>query len=140
MGEARFDFFLAPTHDKRVHPERRLPTGTETMGRVAIDVIDREYSATVNARVRSGPGTEHKTIETLSRGERVWVTGKVKESNWYQVELDTGVAYIFSRLLEPVTTTSAAPSRATGISQPPPRIRKSMGWQRYGPGGQFCSQ
>jgi hypothetical protein len=76
----------------------------------------------------------------FNRGERVWVTGKVKESNWYQVELDTGVAYIFSRLLEPVTTTSAAPSRATGISQPPPRIRKSMGWQRYGPGGQFCSQ
>jgi formylglycine-generating enzyme required for sulfatase activity len=113
-------FFLSPTRGKRPKPERRLPPGTETMGRVAIDVIDREYRTTVNVRVRRGPGTEHKTIKTLSRGERVWVTGKVKDGNWYQVELDTGMAYIFARLLEPVTTTSAAPSRATGISQTPP--------------------
>jgi formylglycine-generating enzyme required for sulfatase activity len=113
-------FFLAPTRSKRLRSKRQLPAGTEKMGRVAIDVIDREYRTTVNARVRSGPGTEHKTIKTLSRGERVWVTGKVKETNWYQVESDTGVAYIFARLLEPVTARITTGSKPPGISQPPP--------------------
>jgi uncharacterized protein YgiM (DUF1202 family) len=102
-------FFLVPTRSKRPKPEHRLPPGTETMGRVAVDVINREYSATVNVRVRRGPGTRYKVLKTLKRGERVLVTGKVKNRNWYQVKLGTGVAYIFARLLEPVTATNAAP-------------------------------
>ncbi len=96
-------FFLSPTGGTGPKPERQLLAGTETMDPMALDVIEREYKATVNARVRSGPGTTHKTIKTLSQGDRVWVTGKVKDKNWYQVELATGAAYIFARLLEPVT-------------------------------------
>ncbi len=99
-------FFLSPTAGIPPKPQRPLLAGTETLGSTAIDTIEREYKATVNARVRSGPGTAYQTIKTLSQGDRVWVTGKVKDKNWYQVELTTGVAYIFARLLEPVEATS----------------------------------
>ncbi|MCP4410405.1 MAG: SUMF1/EgtB/PvdO family nonheme iron enzyme [Gammaproteobacteria bacterium] len=113
-------FFLSPTAGIPPKPQRPLLAGTETLGSTAIDTIEREYKATVNARVRSGPGTAYQTIKTLSQGDRVWVTGKVKDKNWYQVELATGVGYIFARLLEPVTATTTAGSKITGISQPPP--------------------
>ena len=95
-------FFLSPVGRIAPKPERQLPAGTETMDPMALDVIEREYRATVNARVRSGPGTAYETLETLRRGDRIWVTGKVKDKNWYQVELATGTAYVFARLLEPV--------------------------------------
>jgi formylglycine-generating enzyme required for sulfatase activity len=104
-------FFLSPTGGIPPKPERPLPAGTETMDPMAIDVIEREYKATVNARVRKGPGTAFETIKTLRQGDRVWVTGKVKDKNWYQVELTTGVGYIFARLLAPITV---------GTSKPPP--------------------
>ena len=132
-------FFLSPTRGKRLKQKRQLPAGTETMGLVAIDVIDREYRATVNARVRSGPGTEHKKIKTLSQGERVWVTGKVKESNWYQVELDTGVAYIFARLLEPVEAISVARSIGNNVTptaraqEKGHKIKDQLGSAGFGP-------
>jgi hypothetical protein len=113
-------FFFNPNYtpdDHDVKPE--LPPDAEQQGVSLTEEIDREYMATTNVRVRRGPGTRYKVLKTLKRGERVWVTGKVKETNWYQVELDTGVAYIFARLLEPVTARIITGSKPPGISQPP---------------------
>jgi hypothetical protein len=103
-------FFFNPNYTPDDHDGKpELPPDVEQQGVSLTEEIDREYMATTNVRVRRGPGTRYKGLKTLKRGERVWVTGKVKESNWYQVKLGTGVAYIFARLLEPVIATSAAP-------------------------------
>lgn len=98
-------FFLAPRGGRRPKPEQPLPADTETLDSMAIEVIERYYNTTVNAQVRSGPGKAYETIKTLKQGERVWVTGKVKDKQWYQIKLANGVAYVFAELLRPVVET-----------------------------------
>ncbi len=98
-------FFLSPGGRPIPDKPQSLPSGRQTLGpgqpRYEVEEIDREYRATTNVRVRSGPGTHHKGLKTLKRGERVWVTGKVAGKPWFQIEGDTGAAYIFSRYLQP---------------------------------------
>ena len=111
------DFFFLSPGGRPIPPKpSTLPSGKQTLGlgqpRYEMEEIDREYMATTDVRVRSGPGTHHKGLKTLKRGDRVWVTGKVAGKSWLQVEWDTGVGYIFSSYLKP--TESSPPA----ISEP----------------------
>jgi paraquat-inducible protein B len=65
------------------------------------DLAPATYTVTTASHVRAGPDTTYPVLTTLSEGTTVPVTGKVQDQNWYRVEVDDGVGYVWSKLLEP---------------------------------------
>jgi uncharacterized protein YraI len=65
------------------------------------DLAPATYTVTTASHVRAGPDTTYPVLTTLSEGTTVPVTGKVQDQNWYRVEVEDGVGYIWGKLLEP---------------------------------------
>jgi uncharacterized protein YraI len=76
-----------------------------------------------NGRVRKGPSKDYEVIRTLSKGDAVQVTGKVKEADWYQVEIDNEKLYISGSLLSDTkpsdNNTTTTPSQTTPSTDTP---------------------
>jgi hypothetical protein len=81
-----------------------------------------------DGRVRKGPSKDYEVIRTLSKGDAVQVTGKVKEADWYQVEIDNEKLYISGSLLSdtkpsdndtPTTPSQTTPSTETPSTETP---------------------
>jgi formylglycine-generating enzyme required for sulfatase activity/TPR repeat protein len=67
--------------------------------------LNRQMSATKNAIVRSGPGTSHDRLTSLSSGDHVDVTGNTKDGEWYRVALAEGrIGYVLKNFLEELRT------------------------------------
>ena len=82
----------------------------------AIEPFDRTMELTTNANVRAGPSKRYEVLEVAAIGERVRVTGKVKDRNWVQVERPQGeiydVAFIYAPLLrDPQPSSHGEPGR-----------------------------
>lgn len=59
------------------------------------------YRVQRNSNVRSGPGTDYAVMDTLRRGERVAVVGRVKGQDWYMVaDGGLGSGYVHGSLLK----------------------------------------
>jgi uncharacterized protein YgiM (DUF1202 family) len=75
-------------------------------------------TASVNANVRSGPGTDYGVIGALQASENARVSGRNADSSWWQIEFQGGVGWIAD-----VVVTANAPAREASVvsaSAPPP--------------------
>ncbi|MDE6912760.1 MAG: SH3 domain-containing protein [Lachnospiraceae bacterium] len=50
-------------------------------------------------RIRKGPAIDYEVIGTLNERQEVTVTGKVTETNWYQILINTEKGYVRGDLL-----------------------------------------
>lgn len=75
-----------------------------------IDLISATYVASTSSNVRGGPGTDYRSVGSLSSGQRVQVVGKVQGSDWYLISEDGEAnGFVSSRLLSPVPAAQQAP-------------------------------
>ena len=83
-----------------------------------LDLIGANYSATANANLRGGPGTDYKTVGSIGKGDLVEVIGQVQGEPWYMVGTNhVGTGFVHKDLLSPVPAESQAPqSSATQIA------------------------
>ncbi|TAN58872.1 MAG: hypothetical protein EPN20_15840, partial [Magnetospirillum sp.] len=65
-----------------------------------LEALDREMVAGRKASVRESPEAKAKLISTLSEGDSIQVTGKVKGENWYAVSRKGQHGYVVSDTLE----------------------------------------
>lgn len=80
-----------------------------------IDLIGATYVAETSSNVRGGPGTDYRTVGSLSSGQRVQVVGKVQGSDWYLISEDGAAnGFVSTRLLTPVPTEQQAPTSPAG--------------------------
>ena len=97
-------------------PERVAPAIAK------IEDLDRLMYVQERANFRAEPATSGALVATLDTGTEVQVTGKVAESDWYQVHLEGGdPAFVWQPLLgpdAPEVDVSALPDAAA--SGPPP--------------------
>lgn len=63
--------------------------------------IHETYVARCTSNVRAGPGTQYHVIDQLHDWERVYVVGKVKGRNWYEVRVGHRHGYVYAPLLRP---------------------------------------
>ena len=70
--------------------------------------------------VRSGPGTDYEKLGALAVNTEVTVTGKDKESGWYQIEYEETVGFVSDAYLgeEKVEVTIAPNSTVEQTSEP----------------------
>jgi formylglycine-generating enzyme required for sulfatase activity len=67
----------------------------------AIEDMDAEYKVLKNARLREQPDATSKNLGTLKQGDRVIVTGRVIDSDWYRIEsMDGKSGFVFGKLIE----------------------------------------
>jgi formylglycine-generating enzyme required for sulfatase activity len=69
-----------------------------------LDALDREMVAGRKASLREAPEAKAKLIASLSEGDSVQVTGKVKGENWYAVNRKGQTAYVVTDTLEEPAT------------------------------------
>lgn len=75
---------------------------------------------TTNLNVRSGPGTNYSVIAGLSADSRVPIVGRNANSEWWQVELQSGsTGWLYASLVT-VEGASAEVALVTDIPTPPP--------------------
>lgn len=88
-----------------------------------IVLMDTVLFAQRDVNVRSGPGTDYDKVGALSVNTEVTVTGQDKESGWYQIEYEDGVAFVSDSYLgEDKVVVSTAPTTSAdtpGSSNPP---------------------
>lgn len=75
-----------------------------------IDLIGATYMASSGSNVRGGPGTDYRSVGSLSSGQRVQVVGQVQGSDWYLISEDGAAnGFVSTRLLSPVPAEQQAP-------------------------------
>jgi len=75
-----------------------------------IEDMDIQYRVVTNANVRGQPSSRAERVGQLDAGDRVHVSGRVKDRNWYRVELSDGTTgFVYGELLREA---AAAPSPA----------------------------
>ena len=97
----------------RARAARYKDTGPEPAQAPAasVDDMDVYYDVVTKANVRSQPSPRSGRVGELDKGQRVHVTGRVRDKNWYRVELAGGASgFVFGELLrEPSKTAPPAP-------------------------------
>jgi len=83
-----------------------------------VDVMDQEFIALKSANVREMPSTRSQKVGRLASGTVLTVTGKTKDSNWYQVEKPDGSeGYVYAPLLEDAATYNNRKSDSARLAQ-----------------------
>ena len=87
-----------------------------------IEEMDIQYEVVTNANVRKQPSSHAERVGELSRGDRVHVTGRTEDKNWYRVELAEGATgFVYGELLrEPVAAPAPAPKPEPAAATPAP--------------------
>jgi formylglycine-generating enzyme required for sulfatase activity len=66
-----------------------------------IEDMDAEFRVLKNARLREEPDASSENLGTLKQGERIIVTGKVSDSDWYRIETSDGKSgFVFGKLIQ----------------------------------------
>ncbi len=69
----------------------------------SVEDMDAEFKVLKNARLREQPDATSKNLGTLNAGNRIIVTGKVTDSDWYRIETTDGRSgFVFGELIEEV--------------------------------------
>ena len=97
---------------------------------LAIEDMDIHYEVVTNANVRKEPSSRAERVGELNRGDRVHVTGRIPDRNWYRVDLAGGTTgFVYGELLresvaaappKPATAPAAAPQAAPPAVKPAP--------------------
>jgi len=76
-----------------------------------VEEMDIQYEAVSNANVRKEPSSRAELVGGLKHGDRVHVTGRTQDRNWYRIDLAGGTTgFVYHALIrEPVTAPSPAP-------------------------------
>ena len=75
--------------------ERSAAAGPE------IEDMDAEFKVLKNARLRGEPDAASENLGTLKQGDRIIVTGKVRDSDWYRIETGDGKSgFVFGKLIQ----------------------------------------
>lgn len=92
-------------------------------GTPEIEPMQAEFDVVVAANLREGPSLAASILETVPKGERLLVTGRVVGQNWYQVRIRNGAtAYVSSNLLrERPAAAPKEPKAAPQVAVVPPR-------------------
>ena len=85
-----------------------------------VEIMDVQYEAVTRANVRKGPSSHAELVGGLNRGDRVHVTGRTQDRNWYRIDLPGGsTGFVYHTLIqEPVTAPSPAPAVAKTPAPP----------------------
>jgi formylglycine-generating enzyme required for sulfatase activity len=69
-----------------------------------VEEMDVQYEAVTKANVRKEPSSRAELVGGLERGDRVHVTGRTQDQNWYRIDLAGGITgFVYRTLLkEPV--------------------------------------
>jgi hypothetical protein len=98
-------------------------TSEEETEDYTVEALNTTMYMNNNGRVRKGLSKDYEVIRTLSKGDAVQVTGKVKEADWYQVEIDNEKLYISGSLLSDTkpsdNNTTTTPSQTTPSTETP---------------------
>ncbi len=88
--------------------------------------MDIQYEVVTNANVRKQPSSRADQVGQLSRGDRVHVTGRVQDRNWYRVELADGTSgFVYGELLResiavPAPSPAPVPKPEPPVARPAP--------------------
>ena len=76
-----------------------------------VEEMDIQYEAVTNANVRKEPSSRAELVGGLKHGDRVHVTGRTQDRNWYRIDLAGGTTgFVYHALIrEPVAAPSPAP-------------------------------
>lgn len=86
-----------------------------------IESMDREMVAAANANVRERPDSTSPVLSRLKQGDRADVTGKLRDENWYRVQLAGGrIGYVYGELLRPPPAIPVAAAAASAVPPRPP--------------------
>jgi formylglycine-generating enzyme required for sulfatase activity len=79
-----------------------------------VEKMDVQYEAVSNANVRKEPTSRGELVGGLNRGDRVHVTGRTQDKNWYRIELaGGGTGFVYHELIrKPAALPSPPPARA----------------------------
>jgi formylglycine-generating enzyme required for sulfatase activity len=88
--------------------------------------MDVQYEAVTNANVRKEPYSHAELVGGLNRGDRVHVTGRTQDKNWYRIELaGGGTGFVYRELiLAPAALPTPPPARAPAPSPKPAAATK----------------
>ena len=75
-------------------PAAPLPPTSPVDQALVVDRFRAPYVLVVGANLRSGPGVDAVKTGSLPEGTRVWVTGKVRDRDWYRVGPETHPSFI----------------------------------------------
>lgn len=81
------------------YKQHRGCCGHDKRYRRGVRPIHETYVAKCTSNVRAGPGTQYHVIDQLYEWERVYVVGKVKGRNWYEVRSGHRRGYVYAPLL-----------------------------------------
>jgi formylglycine-generating enzyme required for sulfatase activity len=112
--EAYPDGRFAPLARIRAARYKRSESKPEPEPKPAFPVedMDLEYESVTNSNVRKQPSARSERIGELKKGERVQVTGRVINRNWYRIAMpEGGSGYVYGQLLRKPAK-AAAPSPA----------------------------
>ncbi|MDX1433881.1 MAG: SH3 domain-containing protein, partial [Gammaproteobacteria bacterium] len=89
---------------------------------IEIEEMDIEYDVVRNASLREGPSASSRRIDTLDRGTRVIVTGRVVDSDWFRVETKDSrkKGFVFGQLIAEVKRAPAGQQPAAAAPEKKP--------------------
>jgi TRAP-type transport system periplasmic protein len=126
VARARADKYRRPVSPKAPAPQQRAAAPQ-------IEESDAWLTVRSDANVREGPATTAKRIDTVAAGTRLHVTGKVKGTDWYRVEVKPGASgFLYGELASELT---ARPEGAEPTSSQPaaPRAAGTTTWELLTP-------
>jgi formylglycine-generating enzyme required for sulfatase activity len=128
-----YDAYLKAYPDGRFAPlaksraERYAKPGEPAAAQPAsqIEVMDGQYRAITGVNVRKQPSLRADRIGDLADGERVHVTGRTRDGDWYRVELANGTpGFVYGQLLREIITAAPAPAPAAAPEPQPAPVAK----------------
>lgn len=113
---------FAPLAKARAARYAKPASKTAEQPPLPIEEMDIQYEVVTNANVRKQPSSRAERVGELSRGDRVHVTGRTEDKNWYRVELAEGATgFVYGELLrEPVAAPAPAPKPEPAVARPAP--------------------
>jgi formylglycine-generating enzyme required for sulfatase activity len=86
-----------------------------------IEAMDAQYEAITNANVREQPSSRAGLAGHLDRGDRVHVTGRTRDTNWYRIELaDGSTGFVYGELIREPSAAPTPPAPPAEVEQPAP--------------------
>ena len=89
---------------------------------IEVDELDGAFVAIRSANIRSEPSAKSEWVGRVAADDRVNVTGKVKERDWYRVEHQGKTGFVFAPLLTALTPLSPTP----GMEPLPTTARRAI--------------
>jgi len=115
---------LARSRAARYKETGAEPAPSPAAAAVAVEEMDTAYQTVTDANVRKQPSAKSARVGTLKKGERVQVTGRVKDRDWYRIRTPQGTGYVYAQLLREVAKANATP--ASREEKKPEPVRQNV--------------